>query len=199
MADDSATGAAAPSGRTKKHADTASASSRQARLGDVIDALGERGYGVAIAILAVVAMVVAASPTVALLLGGGVAVIGAQYAAAAGRAPWTPRFLRAVAVDRRWVERAADDGDDDAGATRRLVTRRATWLTQGWFSLVWGVATALLGVSLPLLSFAGASVLPAAILLAAIGAAIWIRDGWLLASAGALGVLLLVYAVRVVF
>lgn len=195
MADDAHAGAA-PSRDVLDRAAALASGGDRVRLGDIIDACGARGYGPMIALLAGATVALTPLPATSSILGVAIALVGGQYAASAGGRVRAPQVLRRLDLDAAKVKSAIEALRPAARRIDAVVTRRAEWLTRGWFAVLWGVLVVVLAILLVPLSLTPGGTVPVAILLAVIGVAITARDGWLLAGAGGLTVLLFVYGTR---
>lgn len=169
------------------------------RIGDLVDGFGARGYGALIAVFALASLVLTAVPGTSVVLGIVITLIGAQYAAGTGRAPWLPARLRGIEIRRSRAEAALAAAGPWARRIDRFVRPRAELLTRGWFTLLWGIVAMLLGILLVPLALAPGGVIPPALILVLLGVAIASRDGVLLGATGAAGLLFLVYGLSIVF
>lgn len=175
------------------------AESEHVRIGDLVDSSGARGYGALIALFALASLVLTAVPGTSVVLGIVITLVGAQYAAGTGHAPWLPARLRRIEIKRARAQAAVAAAGPWAQRVDRLVSTRAASLTRGWFTLLWGSIVMLLGILLVPLALAPGGVIPPSLILILLGVAIAAKDGVLLSIAGAVGVLLFAYGLRLVF
>lgn len=169
------------------------------RIGDLVDDFGARGYGALIALFALASLILTAVPGTSVVLGIVITLIGAQYAAGTGLAPWLPAPLRGIEVQRSRAEAALAAAGPWARRIDRFVRARAEPLTRGWFTLLWGVVVMLLGILLVPLALAPGGVVTPALILVLLGLAIAARDGVLLSATGTAGLLFIPYGLSVVF
>ena len=169
------------------------------RIGDLVDSFGARGYGALIALFALASLVLTAVPGTSVVLGIVIALVGAQYAAGTGRAPWLPTYLRRIEIKRSRAQAAITAAGPWAQRIDRLVSMRAASLTRGWFTLLWGVVVMLLGILLVPLALAPGGVVPPSLILILLGVTIAARDGVLLSITGAMGMLFFAYGLQLVF
>lgn len=152
-------------------------------MGDVLVAIGERGYGPLVLVLALIATLpTGAVPGVPSICGISIALVSAQLALGK-RAPWLPKRLRALSIDRDRYTRVADRVMPWTRRLDRLVRPRLPWLTQGAAVRVIGLACIVLGlcmIPLEIIPFAAAA---PATGIALMGFGLMGKDGfWVLAG-----------------
>jgi len=115
-------------------------------IGEVFDRAQHSGFGVVIALLAIVSI-----PLVGLTLpiAGAVAAIGTQMILRFPR-PWLPRFLRRRTVSLTRLKSVSEQVARWSGGMQRVIRPRLTWLTRGPFWTLCGVGVALQGMALAL-------------------------------------------------
>jgi len=154
-------------------------------LGEVLNVIGERGYGPLVLVLALIAALpTGAVPGIPSVCGISIALVSAQLVCGK-RYPWLPRRLRRMSIERRHYARVADRITPWTRRLDRLVRPRLRLLTAGIATRVIGLACMALGlcmIPLEVLPFAAAAAAPATgIAMMAMG--LTGRDGaWVLAG-----------------
>lgn len=152
-------------------------------LGEVVEVIGDRGYGPLLLVLALIAALpTGAVPGVPSVCGISIALVSAQLAFGK-HYPWLPRRLRQLSIERDRYARVADRIMPWTRRVDRLVRPRLHRLTHGVAARLIGVAGIVLGlcmVPLEIVPFAAAA---PALGIALMGMGLTGKDGyWVLAG-----------------
>ena len=161
------------------------------RLGDVVTALGDRGYGLLIFILALTNVIPIYIPGLSAVFGVPLALIALQMMLGLPR-PWLPRALLRRPLRRQEFARITQRILPWLSRLERLLKPRLPILTSLWAERAIGLFALVLAIMLALpIPFTG---IPLGAALALMGIGLLERDGLVLMAGAAAGVLAIAYS-----